>query len=332
MNGNVTLIMLLIFTLLTPSMNAQTDLSHQSEELGNVNWYRDYDAAVAKAKKEQKDILILFQEVPGCATCRNYGKNVLSNPLLVEAIENLFIPLAIFNNKKGKDLEILKKYNEPSWNNPVVRIINYNGRNVINRISGNYSMKALHQGMEKALNSYGKSAPGYFKLLGEQIASNGKDKEKYFKMYCFWSGEKQLAKIDGVLETESGFMNHAEVVKIKYNPEVVDSKTIEKYAAEYRIQPVIFDTSYRTADNDVHYYLRHTDYKYIPLSPLQQTKINSALGSGKSGKEYLSPKQTKWLMSSMASKSKRQNLLNMDFKKAWNLAENSNLTEDRSSK
>ena len=48
--------------------------------------------------------MLLFQEVPGCSTCRNYGHNVLSHPLMVEAIESLFVPLAIFNNKEGKEL------------------------------------------------------------------------------------------------------------------------------------------------------------------------------------------------------------------------------------
>ena len=34
-------------------------------ELGNVKWIRDIDEGVAKAKKAQKPILVLFQEVPG---------------------------------------------------------------------------------------------------------------------------------------------------------------------------------------------------------------------------------------------------------------------------
>jgi len=67
-----------------------------------VHWYRDYDKALVVAAKEDKDVLLLFQEVPGCSTCRNYGHNVLSHPLMVEAIESLFVPLAIFNNKKKK--------------------------------------------------------------------------------------------------------------------------------------------------------------------------------------------------------------------------------------
>ena len=92
-------------------------------ELGKVHWIRNLDEAKLKSQRECKPILILFQEVPGCATCRNYGSDVLSQPLIVEAIETYFIPLAIYNNKGGHDGEVLLMYNEPAWNNPVVRIV-----------------------------------------------------------------------------------------------------------------------------------------------------------------------------------------------------------------
>jgi hypothetical protein len=50
------------------------------KELGTVNRYRNLQKAKSESKSNQKPILILFQEVPGCSTCKNYGSNVLSNP------------------------------------------------------------------------------------------------------------------------------------------------------------------------------------------------------------------------------------------------------------
>lgn len=297
--------------------NAQSVIK-QSEELGQVRWYRDYDKALAIAKKEQKDVLILFQEVPGCATCRNYGQNVLSNPLMVEGIENLFVPLAIFNNKAGKDKVILDKYNEPSWNNPVVRIVNYKGKDVVKRISSDYSAKTLHKRMLEALASYGATVPDYFQLLGQELGANGKTREHYFKMYCFWTGERQLGKLDGVLNTESGFMN-GEVVKVTYDASVLDKKELESYAKSNSFRPVDPTGNYRPANSDIHYYLRHTDYSYVPLTPLQQTKINSAIGSGKTGDVYLSPKQREWFIGIIQGRIKKsKNLLNTSFADAWN--------------
>ena len=40
-------------------------------------------------------------------------------------------------------------------------------------------------------------------------------------MYCFWTGEKVYGQLEGVLETEAGFMGGREVVKVTYNPEVL---------------------------------------------------------------------------------------------------------------
>ena len=119
-------------------------------ELGSVHWLRSYDEAVQKSKAESKPILILFQEIPGCQTCRMYG-SVLTHPLLVEAIESEFIPLAIHNNKGGTDAETLKRFNEPAWNNPVVRIVDANGKDVVARLNGNYSAAGLASTMSQAI-------------------------------------------------------------------------------------------------------------------------------------------------------------------------------------
>ena len=124
-------------------------------ELGEVNWLRDIDEAVKVAEQRQKPILILFQEVPGCSTCSRYGKHVLSHPLIVEAIEEAFVPLAIFNNRKGKDAATLAYFNEPSWNNPVVRIIDNQKRTIGGRLAGNYSRLGLVNKMLYALDFSG---------------------------------------------------------------------------------------------------------------------------------------------------------------------------------
>ena len=301
------------------SAQERTTPNNQSEELGVVSWYRDYDTALELAESQNKEVLILFQEVPGCATCRNYGHNVLSHPLMVEAIENLFVPLAIYNNKGGKDKQILQKYKEPSWNNPVVRIVNKDGENAVNRIAGNYSAIALYKAMQESLVKSGKPIPGYMKLLGDELfASNNKsEKEIYFKMYCFWTGEKELGKIEGVLSTEAGFMGGHEVVKVKYDAEVIDKSKIAKYVNKVNFTPIA-KSNYRTANNDIQYYLEHTNYKYLPLTDLQKTKINSALGRGKQAEQYLSPKQLMWLKALNRSNKRNEVLFNKDFVMAWN--------------
>ncbi|MEM9078251.1 MAG: VPGUxxT family thioredoxin-like (seleno)protein, type 2 [Bacteroidota bacterium] len=323
MRSVISMAFLMAVCLLGGEIYGQADLSKQNEELGKVHWYRNYDEAVQVAKQSNKDVLILFQEVPGCATCRNYGHNVLSHPLMVEAIETSFVPLAIFNNKGGHDAEILKQYNEPSWNNPVVRIVDAKGRNLVRRIGGDYSALTLLRRMKEALASRGEPVPGYMSLLEQELSADrtGSLREKHFQMFCFWTGEKQLGKVDGVLNTESGFMKHGEVVKVTYDSKVLSEAELESYAKQNSFRPVNPDKTYRVAARDVHYYLKHTDYKYVPLTSLQQTKINSALGNRKNPNVYLSPTQKKWLDNARASSFKPKVLMNTDFITAWSFKE-----------
>ena len=319
---NAYLFTISIFHLL--NLNAQERISSKntSEELGQVNWYRDYDQALAIAKKEKKAILILFQEVPGCATCRNYGHNVLSHPLMVEAIENSFVPLAIFNNKGGKDKVILNKYNEPSWNNPVVRIINTNEENIVKRIGGDYSAITLCKRMKESLVKKGAIIPEYLNLLEQELLSTSPSHtaEKHYKMYCFWTGEKQLGKLDGVVSTESGFIGNNEVVKVKYDPNKINEKQLDNYSSKYSFEPIV-NINYKKSSNDIHYYLQHSNYKYLPLTELQKTKINSALGRKESPQKYLSPKQKKWLLETKNQKNRPLFLSNTSFMEAWSIKE-----------
>ena len=314
------------FYLVSLTLYAQerTSPTSQNEELGKVSWYRDYQTALQLSKEQNNPILILFQEVPGCSTCRNYGKNVLSHPLMVEAIENLFIPLAIFNNKGGKDKQVLQRYNEPSWNNPVVRIVNQYGANIVNRISGDYSNLTLYKAMVKTLKSENTPIPEYLDLLGLELTSEqqGVIKEKYFQMYCFWSGEKHFGAKEGILSTEAGFINGREVVKVKYDETQVSERQLTAFAKSARCTPINEQNDYRLAKNDVKYYLRHTNYKYLPLTELQKIKVNSAIGNGQSAERYLSPKQLTWLTQINQNYVKSKILYDNDFSIAWNMMAN----------
>lgn len=287
------------------------------EELGKVNWLRDYDQALSKAKNEGKSVLILFQEVPGCATCRNYGNDVLSHPLIVEVIENEFIPLAIFNNKGGKDAEILKRYNEPSWNNPVVRIVDAEGKNIVERLSREYSGKGIVQSMISSMEKNAQNIPEYLSLLEDEFSST--QKEKVYQMYCFWSGEKQLGQLDAVSSTTSGFNNGAEVVRVLYNPNEISDEELDSYAHKNKMKEVKKEDSrgFKVASNDLHYYFARSDYRFIPLTEVQKTKINSALGNQDNPSKYLSPQQLKWYNSIKQSKSQNMDLSNKNFKEAW---------------
>ncbi|GJM36516.1 MAG: hypothetical protein DHS20C18_55170 [Saprospiraceae bacterium] len=291
---------------------SQVSGSQQSIELGKVQWQRQFDQALDAAKQNGKPLFILFQEVPGCATCRNYGQQVLSHPLLVEAIETLFVPLAIHNNKQGADAKVLKYYGEPAWNNPVVRIVGADRQDLIPRLNGNYSRLGLVEAMIFALQRAEQDIPAYLELLREewQAAHLGTETAT-LSMYCFWTGEKTYGQLDGVVRTQAGFMHGREVVEVEYNPTVVSLESlIEKgkaascadqvfvanvdqknKAAKAIDQNKIKTSSSFRPDSEPKYYLSKTHYQYVPMTELQAARANALVGQGKSPEQVLSIRQ-----------------------------------------
>jgi len=120
-------------------------------------------------------------------------------------------------------------------------------------------------------------------------------------------------------------MHGREVVKVEYDETKTDLAKIGEQASKVSCADAIFtDQVVNTAiptkkegkyrkDSQDKYYLRHTDYQYIPLTDIQQTKINSAIGSKQNPNQYLSPRQSE-LLTSLTSKKTQ---LDKDFAQAW---------------
>src|SRR6185503_3528571 len=85
---------------------AEVRASDAPPELGRVHFERDFERASMTAREQKKPMFLLFQEIPGCATCKGFGAGPLSHPLLVEAIETLFVPVVVHNNASGADAEL----------------------------------------------------------------------------------------------------------------------------------------------------------------------------------------------------------------------------------
>jgi len=290
----------------------QVSQAQSREELGAVQWLRDFDEASVLAGETSKPILLLFQEVPGCMTCRNYGSQVLSHPFIVEAIEAYFVPLAIFNNRKGKDAQILQQYGEPSWNNPVVRFVTDEGKDIVPRLNGNYRPSGLVEKMLAVMEQRGIEIPGYLQLADSELKmeEGGLDKVT-FSMFCFWTGEKVYGKVDGVAYTEAGFMDGHEVVNVYFDPtktsvaELIEvgkkgasadgiycqAPQHKSVAGRSMSENAIHNAGKFRLDKEPQYYLSRSAYRSIPMSKLQRTRVNSLLGRGQSPDHLLSPKQ-----------------------------------------
>jgi hypothetical protein len=278
-------------------------------EAGKVRWGRDLRDALALSDSSGKPVLVLFQEIPGCAGCRQFGQDVLSNPLLVEAIETEFTPLLIHNNKSGKDADVLRLYGEPAWNYQVVRFLDAAGKDLIPRKDRVWDTGALAERMVGALTKASRPVPGYLRLLTSEHFSGLQS--AVFAMSCFWTGEMALGQINGVIVTEAGFMDGREVTAVRYDPRLislldlmaaagkvncaqaiylpeadlersVSSRLVIRKIADYRRAPV----------DDQKKQLTGTPAERLNLSAAQATKVNAWYRQNREmATSYLTPSQ-----------------------------------------
>ncbi len=259
------------------------------KELGDVKWLRNFDTAQAQAKKAGKPILILFDEVPGCQTCSHYGQSVLSHPLLVEAAETEFVPLAIYNNTPGHDRSVLERYREPSWNNPVVRIVDSAGEPVVERLNGDYSQHGLARTMVAALEKAGRPVPAYLSILEEELRPQVD--RAVFSMYCFWSGEMCLGDVDGVVGTRTGYASGKEVVEVTYDPARLSRDDLVRVVTQRQCGKLEAAPSFRFSETDDKYQLRHTPWAFVPMTALQASRANALIGKGSDPSPVFSSRQ-----------------------------------------
>lgn len=302
-------------------------LSQNPVELGTVKWQRDIRQATSLAKQKGKPVFILFQEIPGCITCQRYGTEVLSHPLIVDGLEQDFIPLAIHNNKGGEDARVLKQFGEPSWNNPVVRIVDADLNALVPRLDGNYSPAGVLNHMISSLTRNKKTIPQYLRLALEDAAVQQPGLVS-LAMSCFWEGEKRLGILEGVLSTEPGFVQGREVVRVRYDPDRISESRLVAEAKKQDCADAVFtheknagNSGFRP-DRQPQYYLLHTPFKFVPMLPLQASRVNSALGLGKDPLLYLSPRQIELYhyFKAHPEKGNPESYRNTDFKKQWQVA------------
>lgn len=93
-------------------------------------------------------------------------------------------------------------------------------------------------------------------------------------MHCFWSGEAQLGGIDGVLETEAGWIHGKEVVTLKYDPTRLTWESLVKKAESFSYANETYRTAdYRIASNsDQKRHLNHSKLKNLQLNKCRRPK------------------------------------------------------------
>jgi len=136
--------------------------------VGAVHWGRDLDQALQQSGGTGRPVFVLFQEVPGCSGCQDFGRTVLSDPQIVESVETDFIPVLVYNNRSGADRELLERFGEPAWNYQVIRFLDAAGRDIIPRKEHIWTVRELAERMIAALQATGRPVPSSLQTLAER--------------------------------------------------------------------------------------------------------------------------------------------------------------------
>lgn len=320
--GSGVFLLFFFFLAQASSFSAVSTLGKDSNpiETGNVMWGRNLQAALDKSKQTSVPVLVLFQEIPGCIGCRNFGREVLTEPLLVEAIENEFIPVLIYNSRAGgEDEKWLKKYWEPSWNYQVIRFFDGEGEDILPRKDKVWTVPALVKRMIAVLEKSGRKVPQYLQglLLEKDVANHD---QAAFAMACFWTGEYKLGRLPGVVKTEAGWYDNREVTLVTYHKLHTTLDDLVAYAEKERCAQRLYLLPGQKVDKN-RFTIKKLDFsnyrkvkasdqkkqlglwlelsRVQHLTPMQLTKLNSyAPVNRKMALSFLSPMQREQLIQS----------------------------------
>lgn len=259
-------------------------LAAQPPELGIVRFSRGYEAAAARARAQGKPLLVLFDEVPGCSTVLGFGERVLGHPLIADAMEQSFVPVVVYNNVSGDDRAVLERFEEPAWNNPVLRLFTPDGKPLARVDTG--TRQQVASALVEALKASGSPVPAYLQLLVDEGAA-GSTAQREYAMGCYWEGEATLGRVSGVVSTRTGFVGGREVVQVTYAGE---PKALDAAAREHGYAPV--SGAFRPSPGDDKKQLQGGRFRFVPMTPLQKTRVNAA---PREAKVWLSPRQLELL-------------------------------------
>jgi len=227
-------------------------------------------------------------------------------------MENEFIPVAVRNNSEGADAKILARFGEPAWNNPVLRFLDGEETDIVPRRDRIWSSGDVAARVVEALAAARREIPLYMDLAMRELSPH-KPQRATFAMHCFWEGEVRLGALDGVITTRAGWVGKLEVVEVVFDASRIGYGALLKKAMEMECASKVFvhansqkevvlalapglsapiDGRAKDAKpSDDKYRLKKSPLRFLPLTPMQATKINAALGSGQAAHRWLSPAQ-----------------------------------------
>ena len=198
-----------------------------------------------------------------------------------------------------------------------MRFLDQHAKDILPRKDRVWTIDGVSQRLVAALKKAKRPIPKYLQSLVGSSSPNGQQLAA-IAMHCFWTGEYELGKINGVTATEAGWLDGREVTLVRYDSEQLSLESLAKQAAQVRCVEKMYtptgrrvgrlaagrlDKSYRAA--------KASDQKRqlsglpvvgsIPaINATQLTKLNSLLPRDqKAALKWLSPSQRVWLAQNM---------------------------------
>lgn len=309
-----TIVVLVSLAALLRTASAAPPQAANPPELGDVHWGRNLENALKQSKESGKPVLLLFMQSSGCEDCQTFGREPLSHPLIVGAIESAFVPVAIQNNKPGHDAQIVKRFDEAASSLPVMRFLDGEGHDIVPRADHILSTHDVAKRLIEALATADREVPQYLKIAMLETDLRRDHRERLtFAMHCFWEGEAKLGAIDGVIGTRAMFYSEQEAVTVTFDPTVISIEDLVKEADRLNCADTVYahgDYQLVYARNvlkeraqparvrlrdapieDQDHALAQSNLRWLPLTSMQATKLNAALAAGEDGHALLTPLQ-----------------------------------------
>ncbi len=284
--------------------DVRTSTPISSSEFG-VSWLQDLEQAKQVSEKTGKPMFVHFV---ANETDKHLGEQLRTSPLLVECIEQCFVPVSL----EISDSALAKKLDLQNAKSPIVRFLKTDESIIGEKNAELATNAALLDRLTDVLTVVGVAVPKFVAFA--KPPSSGSTETAEFAMHCYWEGEAKLGSVAGVYSTRSGWRDGLEVVQLSYSPQVVDYQTLLKMAQSFDCASKVFahtDKQFEVAQklvghkaakaigpmrdaksSDQKYYLAHTNWKHLPLTELQATKLNAAAKFKKSAAGILSPRQS----------------------------------------
>ena len=210
------------------------------------------------------------------------------------------------------DKLVLERFGEPAWNNPVVRILDSDGQDVLPRAEGQWTEGAVSARMVAALGKRAAPVPDWLALVSEETEESTTE-QATFAMHCYWEGQGRLGSLSGVQGVEPGFVGGEEVVRVTFRSRRIAYADLVRKAERLDCALSVYthsDAQLREAralvgerakpigppiraaeTSDYLYHLQHSSLRFAPLTELQATRVNADLAQGRDPSHWMSPRQ-----------------------------------------